>query len=73
MMYDECRIKPKMSKWMNDANDAEDEIEQRRRAQSSDHSLCSDTKMMQDRRTMLITHRTLKGGTKAGRSYGELK
>ena len=48
-MYDECRIKSKMSKWMNDANDAEDEMEQRRRAQSSDHSLCSDTKMMQDR------------------------
>ena len=38
-----------MSKWMNDTNDAEDEMEQRRRAQSSDHSLCSDTKMMQDR------------------------
>ena len=35
-----------MSKWMNDTNDAEDEMEQRRRAQSSDHSLCSDTKMM---------------------------
>ena len=48
-MYDECRIKSKMSKWMNDANDAEDEMEQRRRAQSSDHSLCSDTKMIQDR------------------------
>ena len=38
-----------MSKWMNDTNDAEDEMEQRRRAQSSDHSLGSDTKMMQDR------------------------
>ena len=38
-----------MSKWMNDANDAEDEMEQRRRAQSSDHNLCSDTKMMQHR------------------------
>ena len=37
-----------MSKWMNDTNDAENEMEQRRRAQSSDHSLCSDTKMMQD-------------------------
>ena len=34
---------------MNDTNDVEDEMEQRRRAQSSDHSLCSDTKMMQDR------------------------
>ena len=44
-MYDDCWIK---SKWMNDTNDAEDEREQRRRAQSSDHSLCSDTKMMQD-------------------------
>ena len=38
-----------MSKWMNDTNDAEDEMEQRRRAQSSDHSLCSDTKMMHNR------------------------
>ena len=38
-----------MSKWMNDTNDAEDEMEQRWRAQSSDHSLCSDTNMMQDR------------------------
>ena len=38
-----------MSKWMNDTNDVEDEMEQRRRAQSSDHNLCSDTKMMQDR------------------------
>ena len=38
-----------MSKWMNDTNDAENEMEQRRRAQSSDHSLGSDTKMMQDR------------------------
>ena len=28
-----------MSKWMNDANDAEEEMEQRRRAQSSDHNL----------------------------------
>ena len=38
-----------MSKWMNDTNDAEDEMEQSRRAQSSDHSLCSDTKMIPDR------------------------
>ena len=37
-----------MSKWMNDANDVEDEMKQRRRAQLSDHSLGSDTKMMQD-------------------------
>ena len=29
---------------------AEYEMEQRRRAQSSDHRLCSDTKMMQDQR-----------------------
>ena len=28
-----------MSKWMNDTNDAEDEMEQRRRAQSSDHNV----------------------------------
>ena len=52
-----------MSKWMNDTNDAEDEMEQRLRAQSSDHSLCSDTKMMQDRCTTLVTHRTTKDET----------
>ena len=57
-----------MSKWMNDTNYVEDEMEQRRRAQSSDHSLCSDTKMMQDRRTTPIAHRTVKDETKAGRS-----
>ena len=57
-----------MSKWRNDTNDAEDEMEQRRRAQSSDHSLCSDTKMMQDRRTTPTTHRTTKDETKVGRS-----
>ena len=53
---------------MNDTNYVEDEMEQRRRAQSSDHSLCSDTKMMQDRRTTPIAHRTLKDETKVGRS-----
>ena len=37
-----------MSKKMNDTRDAEDEMEQRQRAHSSDQGLCSDTKMMQD-------------------------
>ena len=55
-----------MSKWMNDTNDAEDEMEQRGRAQSSDHNLCSDTKMMPDRRTTPVSIRATRGNLGQG-------
>ena len=51
---------------MNDTRDAEDEMEQRRRAQLSDHSLCSNTKMLQDQGTKPVTHRATKGETREG-------
>ena len=57
---------------MNDTDDAEDEMEQRRRAQSSDHNLCSDTKMMQDRGANPISHRDTRVETRGGISEGVL-
>ena len=51
---------------MNDTSNAKDEMEQRRRAQSSDHSLCSDTKMIQDQGVNAVAHRITSGMSRGG-------